>query len=131
MATVYRTFAGFDSVFRPDEIVRARGTTLVIDGELFVKMEGDTLIQQFEGSSWRYSQREADELAALKCEVKRDTLNRVIEELRRPLPAAAQEAAAIIGGRESASGGRDVTPQPGDGGDLPTSEADLSRPGSR
>ena len=105
MTTVYRTLSDSSG-----EIHRMEGSLHGSADGFYVMVPGWSWLEKPE--KWFRSKAEADanEIARL-----RDMQARIESTIERLLPAAAQEAAAIIGGGESASGGREITPQPGAG----------------
>jgi hypothetical protein len=103
MTTVYRTLTDTSG-----EIHRMEGTFVLSEHGAYVLVPGWSWLEKPE--KWFPSKSEADanEIARLRAQMARieDTINRL-------LPAV---AAAHAGSGESASGGREITPQPGDGG---------------
>jgi hypothetical protein len=117
MPTVYRTLTDTSG-----EIHRMNGTLVHTEHGAYVVVTGWSWLEKPE--KWFPSKSEADanEIARLRSE-----MARIESTINRLLPAV---AAAHAGSGESARGGRDITPQPGDGGAFLTGGPAPTTPGT-
>lgn len=97
MAKVFRT-----TVWQSSETVsihRDTGETVVVEGDVFVRLPHGTMIPM--DIRWQYDERSADLQALPDLERRAADVRRLIEAMRRPLPAEAA-AHGLAAGRAQA-----------------------------
>jgi hypothetical protein len=84
MATVYQTAVSVAA----DDYYRNTGETVAVDGVTYVRPRHGTYMVPMD-EHWHPTQAAADECAAIELEKRIGQIREKVNELRRPLPAAA------------------------------------------